>query len=55
MRLLYDDLSTRVEHSTGGVLSRSLERFPPSNAKLTRRAMFRFAVQLAPGPSNGGL
>jgi sulfite dehydrogenase (cytochrome) subunit A len=49
MRLPYDDLSTRVEYSTGRVLSRSLEAFPASNAKLTRRAMFRFAAQLAPG------
>jgi hypothetical protein len=28
MRLPHDDLSTRVEHSTGRVLSRSLEAFP---------------------------
>jgi hypothetical protein len=49
MRLPYDDLSTRVEHSTGGVSSGSLEGFPASNAKLTRRAMFRFAAQFAPG------
>src|SRR5260370_37238951 len=49
MRLQHDDLSTRVEHSTGRALSRSLEVFPASNAKLTRRAMFRFAAQLAPG------
>jgi len=34
MRLPHDDLSTRVEYSTGRVLSRSLEAFPASNAKL---------------------
>jgi sulfite dehydrogenase (cytochrome) subunit A len=49
MRLSHDDLSTRVEYSTGRVSSRSLEAFPASNAKLTRRAMFRFAAQLAAG------
>src|SRR5438876_4823089 len=49
MRLPDDDLSTRVEKSTGGVLSRSLEGFPTSSAKATRRAMFRFATQLASG------
>ena len=37
MRLPDDDLSTRVETSTGGVL------------KTTRRAMFRFAAQVASG------
>src|SRR5258706_10960144 len=31
------------------VSSGSLEGFPTSNAKLTRRAMFRSAVQFAPG------
>ena len=49
MRLPHDDLSTRVEYSTDRVLSRSLEAFPASNVKLTRRAMFRFAAHLAPG------
>ena len=49
MRLTDDDLSTRVEKSTGGVLSRTLEGFPTSSAKATRRAMFRFATQLASG------
>ena len=49
MRLPDDDLSTRVEKSTGGVLSRTLEGFPTSSAKATRRAMFRFATQLASG------
>jgi sulfite dehydrogenase (cytochrome) subunit A len=48
MWLPHDDLSTRGERSTGGV-SRSLEGFPTSIAKLTRRAMFQFAAQLAPG------
>src|SRR5438552_7150667 len=45
----HDELSTRGERSTSGVSSGSLEGFPASNAKLTRRAMFRSAVQFAPG------
>jgi sulfite dehydrogenase len=49
MRLRHDDLSTRGERSTGGVSSRRFEGFPPSNARLTRRTIFRFAAQLAPG------
>ncbi len=49
MRLPYDHLSTQVHPSTGGVSSGTLEGFPTSNAKLTRRAMLRFAAQFAPG------
>ena len=49
MGLPYDGPSTRVEHSTGRVSSGSLEGFPTLNEKLTRRAMFRVAAQIAPG------
>src|ERR1700676_3235561 len=49
MRLPYDLLSIQVHPSTRGVSSGSLEGFPTSNAKLTRRAMLRFAAQFAPG------
>ncbi len=49
MRLPYDDVSTRVHMSTAGVSSGSFEGFPLSNAKLTRRAMFRLAAQFTPG------